>query len=388
MGVVWKKLRRSAVGWSRRGSPSGRLNEWWRQIFFWMNTPGGTLGPPHQSVILHKMFLHTASQGQKEVEHMCCQGHQGSIREPNSEVDQSALHLIGYHTSRKKLRDVYRSVYLLNRAPGFPSCGEVKRRRAIQEILSSLWNRLQRWTSSAEAKDAPGNERELAPPSTYEVALWVACQKVMETAMALQSNLDRLTNELTGRLQACSQSGGWCRTRSGSWHRTQSRGQCRMPSASWNQAHSQGWSEDQAGAQTQNPCQIDPQNEQAHSQDHIWEPPNKRVSFQMPEDGDLATESREPSAKLPIKDLESWLDHQVDQLGTPLGGENWRPFLAWQTSAGLPRKSKHPSMYLRSGPGCPLVRIILHLWLPQVSTEEPSSLRGWNTKMCSRGQYF
>ena len=75
-------------------------------------------------------------------------------------------------------------------------------------------------------------------------------------------------------------------------------------------------SEDQAGAQTQNHHQVDPQNEQAHSQDHIWEPPNKRVSCRMPEDGDSATESREPSAKLPIKDLESWLDYQVDQLGT------------------------------------------------------------------------
>ena len=37
----------------------------------------------------------------------------------------------------------------------------------------------------------------------------------------------------------------------------------------------------------------------------------------MPEDGDSVTESRDPSAKLPIKDLESWLEYQVDQLGTP-----------------------------------------------------------------------
>ena len=51
---------------------------------------------------------------------MCWWGHQGSVREPSSEVDQSTLHLIGYHTSQKELRDVYHSVYLLNRAPGFP----------------------------------------------------------------------------------------------------------------------------------------------------------------------------------------------------------------------------------------------------------------------------
>ena len=29
------------------------------------------------------------------------------------------------------------------------------------------------------------------------------------------------------------------------------------------------------------------------------------------------TKSWEPSIELPIKDLEQWLDHQADQLGTP-----------------------------------------------------------------------
>ena len=96
-----------------------------------------------------------------------------------------------------------------------------------------------------------------------------------------------------------------------------SRSQCRVQSGSRHRAHSQGWSEDWTGAQTQNHHQVDPQNEQAHSQDHIWEPPNKKVSLQMPKDEDLVTESRDPSAKLPIKDLESWLEYHADQLGTP-----------------------------------------------------------------------
>ena len=147
----------------------------------------------------------------------------------------------------------------------------------------------------------------------------------METTMALQSNLDRLNNELRGRPWAHGQSGNQHRTWSGSWHRTWTRdwhrtwswSQHRVQTRSPHQECSSGLSEDWAGAQTQNHCQVDPQNEQAHSQDHIQEPPNKRVSFWMPEDGDSATESREPSAKLPIKDLESWLDYQVDQLGTP-----------------------------------------------------------------------
>ena len=146
---------------------------------------------------------------------MCCQGHPGSMREPSSEVDQSTLHLVGYHTSRREMRDVYHSMYLLYRPPGFPSCGEATRRRAIQEILSSLQDRQRRWTSPAEAGDALESKRELAP-QTYEAALQIACQKVVETAAALQSDLDRLDNELRGRPRACSQSESWHRTWLGS----------------------------------------------------------------------------------------------------------------------------------------------------------------------------
>ena len=262
--------------------------------------PQWNIGSPHRSVILHEMFLHVASWGQKEAERMCHWGHQGSVREPNSEADQSALHLIGYHTSQKELRDVYHSVYLLNRAPGFPSCGEVKRRRAIQEILSSLQERLWRQTPSTDAEDAPGNKMDSAPLPTYEVALQVACWKVKETTTSLQSDLDRLNNKLRGRPWAHSQSRGHCRMRSGSRHRAWT------GSPHWE--CSWGGSEDWTGAQTQDHHQVDPQNGWAHFQDYILEPLNRRVSFWMPEDKDLATGSQKPSVELPIKDLESWLD--------------------------------------------------------------------------------
>ena len=36
--------------------------------------PRWELGTPHQSVILHEMFLHAAEQGQKEAEHMVHRG--------------------------------------------------------------------------------------------------------------------------------------------------------------------------------------------------------------------------------------------------------------------------------------------------------------------------
>ena len=35
---------------------------------------GWEVGSPHHPVILHKMLQHAAEQGQKEAEHMICQG--------------------------------------------------------------------------------------------------------------------------------------------------------------------------------------------------------------------------------------------------------------------------------------------------------------------------
>ena len=47
----------------------------------------------------------------------------GSVPEPEPRVDLSAMELVGYQTSRKEIREIYHSVYLLRRAPGTPSCG-------------------------------------------------------------------------------------------------------------------------------------------------------------------------------------------------------------------------------------------------------------------------
>ena len=82
--------------------------------------PRWELGTPHWSVILHEMFLHTAERGQKEVEHMVCQGHQGSASEPNPEVDVSTIHLVGSQTSKEKIWSLYLEVYKLQRLLGSP----------------------------------------------------------------------------------------------------------------------------------------------------------------------------------------------------------------------------------------------------------------------------
>ena len=171
--------------------------------------PWWSLGTPHWTVILHEMFLHTAGWGQKEEEHMCCRGHQSSIPEPNPEAGQSAMELVGYQTPRKEIKDMYHSVYLLRRSPGFPSCGESRRRRAIQDILTSLQTQLQRQMYSTEAEDLGAHGGEWVGVGTlqsYEAALQAACQKALETTEALQNDLKRLNSERRGRSRACSQS--------------------------------------------------------------------------------------------------------------------------------------------------------------------------------------
>ena len=174
---------------------------------------------PHQLVILHEMFLHAAGWGWKEAECMCCQGHQSSMPEPNPKVDQSAMELVGYRTSRKEIRDMYYSVYLLRRSPRSPSCMESRRRRAIQDKLSSLHTRLQRQTYPAEAEDLGAHGGEWVgsdPPQSYEAALWATCQRALETAKALQGDLERLNEEHRGRSQVHSHSRSQPRTQSGS----------------------------------------------------------------------------------------------------------------------------------------------------------------------------
>ena len=150
-------------------------------------------------------------EGIKRQNACATKAHQSCVTEPNSEEDQSTLCLIGYHTSRKELRDVYYSIYSLNRAPGFPSCGKVKRMRAIWEILSLLQERLQRQTPSTEAKDIPEHKMGSIPLPTYEAALQDVHCKVIQTAASLQDDLNRLDNELQGRSQTHSPSITWHR---------------------------------------------------------------------------------------------------------------------------------------------------------------------------------
>ena len=297
---------RSWVAQERAGETGISIRELERQVdleLFLDEYPQWGLGTSHQSVVLHTMFLHAMEWGWKETECMFHQGCHGSIYDPG--VDQSAMELVGYHMSQKEMRDIYHSVYLLKRSPWFPFSGEWQMRKTIQDVLSSLTDRLHRQPYPATTRDLDpqgGEWVRLDQQVSYEAALWVAHQRVLGTAEALQSDLERLGKEQRERLQthSCSQSRSWSRTCSRSQSRTHSRGQSRNCARANSQSYSHGnlWGM------------------------HPWSPntppPRRRVTFNDPEDekdptGEEAGCSTEPSTG----DIEMWLEFQAQQLGTP-----------------------------------------------------------------------
>ena len=169
--------------------------------------PWWGLGTPHQSVILHKMFLHTTDRGHKEAEYMVCWGHWGSMNNSDSKVDQSAMELVGYHMSQKEIRDIYQSICLLWRAPGLPPCRAQPRRKTIQDILSSLKGWLHRHGHFATTGDWEPQEDEqvrLSQQGSYEEALKVALQRALDTAEDLKSDIERLSQRRRDSSWTCS----------------------------------------------------------------------------------------------------------------------------------------------------------------------------------------
>ena len=157
------RVERSWVAWERAKEEGISFRESEQMAdseVFLDKYPWWGLGTPHQSVVLHKMFLHAAGWGQKEAECMFHWGCWGSVPKPDPRADQSAMELVGYQTSRREMRDIYHSMYLLRRSPGSPSCREWQRRRAIQDILSSPMVWLQRWTFSTTTKNLGPQEGE------------------------------------------------------------------------------------------------------------------------------------------------------------------------------------------------------------------------------------
>ena len=108
----------------------------------------------------------------------------------NLQANPSALELVGYWTSQKEIQDIYQSVFLLQRLPGLPSCGNEQRKRTIRDIHSSLedWMHRHGYPATSAEEQQPGLRRQ----EPYEEALRVACQRALDTAEALQGDIERL----------------------------------------------------------------------------------------------------------------------------------------------------------------------------------------------------
>ena len=205
-----------------------------------MSTPGGSLGLPTGQLSCMRCSFMLWNEGRKRWNICATEVAKVTYPEPNPKVDQSAMELVGYRMSRREMWDVYHSVYLLWRCPGSPSCGASRRRRAIQDILSSLQTRLQRRMYSAETEGPGAHGRERVgtePLQSYEGVLWATCQKAVETAEALCDDLERLNDKYRGRSRVHSQNRSCCRTHSGSCHRTQSGSHPRE----WSRNQSRDW---------------------------------------------------------------------------------------------------------------------------------------------------
>ena len=188
---------------------------------------------PHQSMILHERFLHATDWGWKEVECIVCRGCWGSIMRLDTQEGSSAMELVGYWMSHKEIQDIYQSVFLLQRVPGVPCCGNEQRKKMIQDICSSLKDRMHRHGYSTTTAEDMEQEEEKQPRlnrwEPYEEALRAACQKALDTAKALQNDTEILSQINRGRSQTFSQ--------------THSRNRSRSHSRTWSQSHSQNSSQ-------------------------------------------------------------------------------------------------------------------------------------------------
>ena len=291
---------------------SVREAEWQINVRVFLDEyPQWELGTPHQSVILHEVFLHAANQRQKEAECMVCRA---CVTGPDPGAVQSAMELVGYQTSHKEIWDIYQSVYLLQRPPGIPSCGKQIRKRTIRDILSSLKAHVKRCVEDLEPRGQwwPRlNRWEL-----YEEALRAAHQRALDTANALQGNIERLS--LGRRNKSRSQ------TRSQTHSQSHSISCSRSQSRSCSRAHSQSLSWGSS------------QDRQLRSPDGPL--PGRRVSFKEPVEelnsrGSLEDHLPEPS----VSDVETWLEWQAKQLGMP----TWWPELKAIPGVMDPQKLAH-----------------------------------------------
>ena len=102
--------------------------------------PRWDAGGPCCPLILQRMFMHAAKEGQKEAERFINWGHWHILPRPNPEVDVPAIQIVGYQTSQKEIQDLYHEVYLLRRLPSPAPCGPSQMKGASKTSCLPLGN--------------------------------------------------------------------------------------------------------------------------------------------------------------------------------------------------------------------------------------------------------
>ena len=158
---------------------------------------------PHRVAIIHEMFQHVATKGQKEVEWIIHQGCWQNLPQLNPEAGVPAIQLVGLETSKEELHKLYLEVYKLHRFPGSPP-GEPA---LLEEVLSSLkdhqgWKREK--ASAVMARPCPedlpslrsGTPQKGKKDSLVERSLAMVCeahQKVLAMVATLEEEIERLS---------------------------------------------------------------------------------------------------------------------------------------------------------------------------------------------------
>ena len=187
-------------------------------ICFWKCRANGPRTAITAPIILHEMFFHAASEGQKEAECIVCRGHQQHMPQLKPEAGIPTVELVGPETSREELLEIYLEVYKLHRLPGSPP-GEPA---IAQEVLAAVPDCLQGRGEApeAQAQPSPGDSHPsksrrpcLEWESLVDRSLTRMCevhQQALSAMMALEEEIERLS-----QMRECSQSGVRSRSRDG-----------------------------------------------------------------------------------------------------------------------------------------------------------------------------
>ena len=156
---------------------------------------------PHHPVILHEIFCHAASEGQKEAERIICQGHQQHMPQLDPEVGMPTIKLVGPETSREELLEIYLEVYKLHWLPG-SSLGELA---ILEEVLAAIPDQPQRREEALQAQAQP-SPRDFLPSRSRNphqereslvdrslARMHEVHQRVLSTTTTLEEEIERLS---------------------------------------------------------------------------------------------------------------------------------------------------------------------------------------------------